>query len=173
MRAFYIETIRIFSLLESNEKVNRTHRKSLIYFWMRGLLALEHRRLTESKELAQSDEYATKGFIGDYGVDYKRKPINSITELRAFNVTPYKTMDFNQLKKLAESKVKITLQKYHSNAIDMGHKSFFEVLHCFEDPPKWLCEILEFKVTYEQEYPDASFICDLIEIASFNDLFSD
>lgn len=67
MRAFYIETLRIFTCLERNPQVNRTARKTMLYFWFRGLQGLEHRGLFEAKELAQSDEYATKGFIGDYG----------------------------------------------------------------------------------------------------------
>lgn len=81
-------------------------------------------------------------------------------------------MDFTELKTLAEEKVKTTLRKYHSNGLDMGLKTFFQVLHCFEQPPKWLCEMLEFKATYELAFPDASFIFELIDIASFKDLFS-
>lgn len=40
-------------------------------------------------------------------------------------MTPYKSMDFNELKALAEDKVKFTLRKYHSNGLDMGYKTFF------------------------------------------------
>jgi hypothetical protein len=35
-----------------------------------------------------------------------------------------------------------------------------------------MVEMLEFKATYELAFPDASYVYELIDIASFNDLFS-
>jgi hypothetical protein len=52
MRVFYIETLRIFTCLEQNPLVNRTARKTMLYFWLRGLQGLEHRGLNEARELA-------------------------------------------------------------------------------------------------------------------------
>jgi hypothetical protein len=71
MRAFYIETIRCFTVLEKqSHNQKNVHRNTFIYFFLRGLYNLEKRNLLENTELAESDQYANKGFIGDYGINF-------------------------------------------------------------------------------------------------------
>jgi hypothetical protein len=38
--------------------------------FLRGLYNMEKRNLIGSTELAESDDYANKGFIGDYGLSF-------------------------------------------------------------------------------------------------------
>lgn len=99
MRAFYIETIRCFTVLEKqSHNQKNVHRNTFIYFFLRGLYNLEKRNLLENTELAESDQYANKGFIGDYGINFQNRTVTTnIEQLRSFDVTPYKTMPFEQL----------------------------------------------------------------------------
>ena len=39
----------------------------LVYNFMLGLHTMESRNVDKFLDLAESDDYATKGFIGDYG----------------------------------------------------------------------------------------------------------
>jgi hypothetical protein len=48
MRAFYIETLRIFKTLEdSPDVISRNSRRAIIYSWLRGLLFMEQRHLMD------------------------------------------------------------------------------------------------------------------------------
>lgn len=59
---------------------------------------MEKRNLLENTELAESDQYATKGFVGDYGNNFKNRTVTTnIDQLRDFDITPYKTMPFEKL----------------------------------------------------------------------------
>lgn len=64
-------------------------------------------KLEDQKDLAPGDAYATKGFILDYGVDFKeRVGLLDLNQLRKFDVTPYKDMHFKELKRTAEALVR-------------------------------------------------------------------
>jgi hypothetical protein len=84
-----------------------------------------------------------------------------------FDVSPYKELPFDELQAKAEDAVKVTISHYHSNCHDMGLKSFMEVISCFIEPPRFVYEMLEFKMLYAMNYLDASFIADLVEICSY------
>lgn len=53
------------------------------------------RRLNKIEDLAEGDDYEKKGFIIDYGAEFKNR-FGYIGEdlLRDFDVKPYKTMPF-------------------------------------------------------------------------------
>lgn len=76
-------------------------------------------------------------------------------------------MPFDELQSRAEDAVKTSISHYHSNCHDMGFKSFMEVISCFIEPPRFVYEMLEFKMMYATNYLDASFIADLVDISSY------
>ena len=95
MRVFFIESLRIFTQFEKNPNKVVSNRQGLIYGYLRGLLTLEMRRLNKIEDLAEGDDYEKKGFIIDYGAEFKNR-FGYIGEdlLRDFDVKPYKTMPF-------------------------------------------------------------------------------
>lgn len=44
--------------------------------------------------MADGDDYKNKGFICDYGKEFKRNSFCGVDRLREFDITPYKTMQF-------------------------------------------------------------------------------
>jgi hypothetical protein len=85
-------------LEKQSHNQKNVHRNTFIYFFLRGLYNLEKRNLLENTELAESDQYTNKGFIGDYGINFKSRTVTTnIEQLRSFDITPYKTMPFEQL----------------------------------------------------------------------------
>lgn len=147
-RAFYIETIRLFTLLEDQKDVYMHTRWSFCYFWIKGLHTMQARQVTHITELSATNSYETKGFIGDYGGEYmNRKSLISKEKLRAFDVKPYLTMPFDELERQAERRVMKSLVRIASNTTDLKYLRLLEVLHAMDSPPMWFARILEHKIT--------------------------
>ena len=48
-------------------------REGIIRGWLRGFSGLKYRKVEKMTELSKSNSYITKGYVGDYDVEYSRR----------------------------------------------------------------------------------------------------
>ena len=73
MKVFYIETIRIMTVFEKLNYQRNADRKNIIYSWIKGLISIDYRDLKWNKEIATTNDYFTKGFVGEYDGEFNGK----------------------------------------------------------------------------------------------------
>ena len=94
--------------------------------------------------MAEGDQYTTKGFIGEYGLSFSSRGVTTnFEQLKEFDVTPYKSMPFDQLRTMAEETVKATMKKFHvvKEVYDMGFLGILEMLQCFDSESGFVKEL--------------------------------